>query len=128
MNIEIDASSVNTGNEKRDNHLKSDEMFNVEEYPTITFASNSIEKTEDGYLAKGQLTLMGVTKDVELPFNYFGKQDTPWGFPSAAFAGAIIINKNDYGLTYGGTMLGEDVRIEFSVELNPKPSEESTEE
>ena len=71
---------------------------------------------------------MGTTKEVELPFNYFGKQDTPWGFPSAAFAGAIIINKNDYGLTQGGTMLGEDVRIEFSVELNPRPSEESEEE
>ncbi len=128
MAIEIDASSVNTGNEKRDEHLKSDEMFNVEKYPTITFTSNNIEKTEDGYVAKGQLTLLETTKDVELPFNYFGKQDTPWGFPSAAFAGAIIINKNDYGLTYGGTMLGEEVRIEFSIELNPKPTEEDSAE
>jgi K(+)-stimulated pyrophosphate-energized sodium pump len=125
MNIEIDVNSINTNNEKRDKHLRSDEMFDVAKYPTITFTSNNIEKTEDGYLAKGQLTMMGVTKDVELPFNYFGKQDTPWGFPSAAFAGGIIINKNDFGLTYGGAVLGEEVKIEFSVELNPKTEEEN---
>ena len=131
ISIEIDVNSVNTNNEKRDNHLKGEEMFNTAEYPTITFTSNNIEKVEEGYVAKGQLTMMGVTKDVELPFNYFGKQDTPWGFPSAAVAGAIIINKNDYGLTYGGAMLGEDVKIDFSIELNPKPQpteEEATEE
>ena len=123
MNIEIDVNSVNTGNEKRDSHLKSDEMFHAEKFPTITFSSNNISKTEDGYLAKGNLTMMGVTKEVEFPFNYFGKQDTPWGFPSAAFAGSIIINKNDFGLTYGGGILGEDVKVDFSVELNPKTEE-----
>jgi K(+)-stimulated pyrophosphate-energized sodium pump len=127
INIEIDVASVNTNNEKRDNHLKGEEMFNSAKYPTITFISNNVEKVEEGYLAKGQLTMMGVTKDVELPFTYFGKQDTPWGFPSAAFAGAIIINKNNFGLTYGGAMLGEDVKIDFSIELNPKPTEEKQE-
>jgi len=125
ITIEIDVNSVNTNNEKRDNHLKGEEMFNSAQYPTITFVSNNIEQTKEGYLAKGKITMMGITKDVELPFNYFGKQDTPWGFPSAAFAGAIIINKNDFGLTYGGAMLGEDVKIDFSIELNPKPTEES---
>ncbi len=124
MNITIDVASVNTGNEKRDNHLRSDEMFNVEKFPTITFSSSNISKTEDGYLAKGDLTMMGVTKAVEFPFNYFGKQDTPWGFPSAAFAGSIIVNKNDFGLTYGGGILGEEVNVDFSIELNPKMEEE----
>ncbi len=124
MNITIDVASVNTGNEKRDNHLRSDEMFNVEKFPTITFSSSNISKTEDGYLAKGDLTMMGVTKAVEFPFNYFGKQDTPWGFPSAAFAGSIIVNKNDFGLTYGGGILGEEVKVDFSIELNPKMEEE----
>ncbi|MBL4668079.1 MAG: sodium/proton-translocating pyrophosphatase, partial [Flavobacteriales bacterium] len=127
MSIVIDVNSINTGNQDRDDHLKSDEMFNAEQYPTITFKSEDITKTASGYLAKGQLTVMAVTKDVELPFEYFGKQDTPWGFPSAAFAGEITINKNDYGLTYGGSMLGEDVKIEFAIELNPpKAAEEAT--
>jgi K(+)-stimulated pyrophosphate-energized sodium pump len=123
IEIIIDVNSVHTGNTKRDDHLKSEEMFNVNKYPNITFIANQIEKTESGYVAKGNLTMLETTKEVELAFNYFGKQDTPWGFPSAAFAGGIIINKNDFGLTYGGSMLGEDVQIEFSIELNPKPSE-----
>ncbi|NQX97222.1 MAG: sodium/proton-translocating pyrophosphatase, partial [Flavobacteriales bacterium] len=127
MSIVIDVNSINTGNQDRDDHLKSDEMFNAEQYPTITFKSEDITKTASGYLAKGQLTVMAVTKDVELPFEYFGKQDTPWGFPSAAFAGEITINKNDYGLTYGGSMLGEDVKIDFAIVLNPPyAAEEAT--
>ncbi len=120
MTISIDVNSVNTGNLKRDNHLKGEEMFNVSKYPTITFIANIVTKTEDGYLAKGKLTIMETTKDVEILFNYFGKQDTPWGFPSAAFTGGVTINKNDFGLTYGGEILGEDVKMEFAVELNPK--------
>ncbi|MDG1476464.1 MAG: sodium/proton-translocating pyrophosphatase, partial [Vicingaceae bacterium] len=128
LKIEIDANSVNTNNEKRDDHLRSEEMLNTEKHPMITFLSNSIEKSSTGYIAKGQLTMMGVTKEVELPFEYFGKQDTPWGFPSAAFAGELTINKNDYGLTYGGAMLGEEVTIEFAIEMNPPaPTEEVAE-
>ena len=123
MNITIDVNSVNTGNEKRDKHLKGEEMFNSPKFPTITFTASDITKNVDGYLAKGKLTMMGVTKDVEFPFNYFGKQDTPWGFPSAAFAGNIIINKNDFGLTYGGGILGDEVKVDFSIELNPKQEE-----
>ena len=127
LNIEIDVNSVNTNNEKRDKHLLSDEMFDSAQFPTITFSSKNIEKNESNYIAKGQLTMMGVTKDVELTFDYFGKQDTPWGFPSAAFAGKIVINKNDYGLTYGGAILGDDVTIDFAVEMNPPMPKEPTE-
>ena len=123
MDIEIDVTSVNTGNAKRDKHLKGDEMFDVNKYSTIKFISTDVTKTNEGYVAKGNLTMMGVTKAVEFPFNYFGKQDTPWGFPSAAFAGNIIINKNDFGLTYGGGILGDEVKVDFSVELNPKQEE-----
>jgi polyisoprenoid-binding protein YceI len=129
MKIEIDVNSINTNNQKRDDHLRSDEMFDVAKYPTINFKSEMIEKTATGYVAKGQLTIMGVTKAVELPFEYFGKQDTPWGFPSAAFSGELVINKNDYGLTYGGSMLGEEVTIEFAIEMNPPaPAEETAAE
>jgi polyisoprenoid-binding protein YceI len=129
MQIEIDVNSVNTNNQKRDDHLRGDEMFHVAKYPTINFKSGMIEKTATGYVAKGVLTMMGVSKEVKLPFEYFGKQDTPWGFPSAAFSGELVINKNDYGLTYGGSMLGEDVTIEFAIEMNPPaPAEETAAE
>ena len=123
IEIIMDVNSIYTGNQKRDKHLRSDEMFDVEKYPSIKFVSNNVVKTEEGYVANGKLTMMGVTKDVAFNFVYLGKQDTPWGFPSAAFNGTLTVNKNDFGLTYGGGILGEEVTVDFSFELNPKQEE-----
>ena len=123
IEIIIDVNSIYTGNEKRDKHLRSDEFFDVEKYPTIKFVSNNVVKTEEGYVANGELNMRGVTKDVSFNFVYLGKQDTPWGFPSAAFSGTLTVNKNDFGLTYGGSILGEEVTVEYSFELNPKQEE-----
>ncbi len=123
IEIVMDVNSIYTGNEKRDKHLRSDEFFDVEKYPTIKFVSNNVVKTEEGYTANGTLTMRDVTKDASFNFVYLGKQDTPWGFPSAAFSGKLKVNKNDFGLTYGGSMLGEEVTVEYSFELNPKQEE-----
>lgn len=123
IEISMDAASIYTGNEKRDKHLKSDEFFDIEKYPTLKFVSNDVVKTDDGYAANGKLTIRDITKDVTFNFVYLGQQDTPWGFPSAAFKGSLTINKNDYGLTYGVGILGEKVTVEFSFELNPKEEE-----
>lgn len=127
IEIVMDVNSIYTGNEKRDKHLRSDEMFDAIKYPEIKFSSNNVVKTEEGYVANGTLTMMGVTKDVAFDFVYLGKQDTPWGYPSAAFNGTLKVNKNEFGLTYGGGILGEEVTVDFSFELNPK-QEEVTEE
>ncbi len=121
LNLTIDVNSVYTGTKKRDEHLKSDEFFDVAKYPTIKFTSTAFSKTENGYLVKGNLTIKDITKEVTVPFKYFGKENSPWGVPSAAFAGELTVNRNDYGLTYGKGLLGDDVKIEFSAELNPKP-------
>lgn len=123
IEIVMDVNSIYTGNEKRDKHLRSDEFFDVEKYPTIKFVSNNVVKTKEGYVANGKLTMRDVTKDVSFNFVYLGKQDTPWGFPSAAFSGTLTVNKNDFGLTYGGSILGEEVTVEYSFELNPKQEE-----
>ncbi|MBL1231874.1 MAG: sodium-translocating pyrophosphatase [Flavobacteriales bacterium] len=123
IEIVMDVNSIYTGNEKRDKHLRSDEFFDVEKYPTIKFVSNNVVKTKEGYVANGKLTMRDVTKDVSFNFVYLGKQDTPWGFPSAAFNGTLTVNKNDFGLTYGGSILGEEVTVEYSFELNPKQEE-----
>jgi len=128
IEIIIDVNSIYTGNEKRDKHLRSDEFFDVEKYPTIKFVSNNVVKTEVGYVANGKLTMRDVTKDASYSFVYLGKQDTPWGFPSAAFSGTLTVNKNDFGLTYGGSILGEDVTVGYSFELNPKQEEVVEEE
>lgn len=120
IEISIDVNSIYTGSKKRDDHLKSDEFFDVAKHPTITFNATNIEVKGEEYVANGKLTMMNVTKDVAFTFNYLGQQDTPWGFPSAAFSGKIVLNKNDYGLTYGAGILGDEVTIDFSFELNPK--------
>jgi len=120
MNVTIDVNSINTSNGKRDTHLKSDEYFDTAKYPNITFVSKSMTKTLDGLLVKGDLTIKGVTKEVALPLTYLGKQDTPWGFPSAAFEGSIVVNRIDFTIGESGGMLGDDVTINFAFELNPK--------
>lgn len=125
MDIRIDVNSINTGSEKRDEHLRGEDFFAVDNYPTIQLIAMNIVKTDEGYLIQGDLTVKDVTKAVEIPINYLGKTDTPWGFPSAAFTGEIVINKNDFGITYGQGMLGEEVTISISTELNPKKTAES---
>ena len=123
MNVTIDVASINTSNEKRDTHLKSDEYFDAAKFPNMTFVSKSFDKTSDGMLVKGDLTIKDVTKEIELPLTYLGKQDTPWGFPSAAFEGEITVNRAEFGVGEEGGLLGDDVTVDFSLELNPKKEE-----
>ncbi len=123
MNVTIDVASINTSNEDRDIHLKTDEYFDVAKFPTMTFVSKSVNKTSDGMIVTGDLTIKDVTKEVELPLAYLGKQDTPWGFPSAAFEGKITVNRAEFGVGEAGGLLGNDVTVDFSLELNPKKEE-----
>ena len=123
MNVTIDVASINTSNEKRDTHLKTDEYFDTAKFPTMTFVSKSFNKTSNGMVVTGDLTIKDVTKEVELPLTYLGKQDTPWGFPSAAFEGEITVNRAEFGVGEAGGLLGDDVTVDFSLELNPKKEE-----
>ena len=123
MNVTIDVASINTSNEDRDSHLRTDEYFDTAKFPTMTFVSKSFNKTSDGMVVTGDLTIKDVTKEVELPLIYLGKQDTPWGFPSAAFEGEITINRAEFGVGETGGLLGDDVTVDFSLELNPKKEE-----
>lgn len=88
FNICIDASTVNTGNDKRDAHLRNPDFFEVDKYPTICFESSSVIKTTSGYAAKGKLTIHGITKEVIIPFT----------FSENTFVGSITINRFDYDL------------------------------
>ena len=123
MNITIEVASINTSNEKRDKHLRTDEYFDVAKFPTMTFVSKSFNKTSDGMVVTGDLTIKDVTKEVELPLTYLGKQDTPWGFPSAAFEGEITVSRSEFGVGEKGGLLGDDVTVDFSIEINPKKEE-----
>ncbi len=72
---EIKVGSINTGIERRDNHLKRPDFFDAEKFPEIIFQSNTIKKTEDGYLVNGELTMHGITKSIEIPLEFKGSVD-----------------------------------------------------
>ena len=119
----IKTTSVNTNHEKRDTHLKSPDFFNVEKFPTMTWKMKSFEKQGDKYAAKGDLTLLGVTKEVVLTgtFNGVVPKD-PWGNTRAGFTAEGKINRKDFGMNWskaldnGGLVVGDEVTIKLEIE------------
>lgn len=104
----LDATSINTENQKRDEHLKKEDFFNVEAYPTICFTSSSIIKTDYGYATSGILNMHGVSKTVKIPFT----------FSNATFIGTLNVNRLDYGIgPKGGFMVGKDVEIQIITKI-----------
>lgn len=122
VQVTIQTASIDTGNENRDQHLRSEDFFDAEKYPTITFESSRIEKTDEGHLLHGTLTLHGVSKEIQIPFEFLGAGEDPWGTTRAGFAGSVTIDRKDYGMEWnkaldkGGFMLGEEVEIELEIE------------
>lgn len=129
VDLTIKAASIDTGNENRDNDLRSANFFDVEKFPTITFHSVKVEsKGTDAYDVTGDLTMHGVTKSVHLPvkFNGFAKMGKT---EKAGFEVTSSLNRKEYGITWnrtldqGGLLLGEDVELNIEVEANRKESE-----
>jgi len=121
VDVHIMAASVNTGDDKRDGHLKSPDFFDVQKFSELTFKSTKIGKKGDGFVEYGPLTIHGVTKDVELPFTIAGTIKDGMGKTHLVAQSSITINRKDYGLTWnraveGGVLVGEDVKIDLSVE------------
>ncbi len=119
----IQAKSINTNNEKRDDHLRSDEFFDVANFPTLTFKSTAVEMENDSEgILKGNLTIHGVTKPVEMNLEVLGTVTDPWGNERAGFSAAVKINRKDYGLEYhsvmeaGGLVVGDEVKITLEIE------------
>lgn len=125
ITFEADINSIDTKNEQRDGHLKSPDFFDAANYPKLTFESKSIKKKDDGeYLVTGDLTIKGTKKEITLDAIYNG---TVKGFGGVEVAGFEItgkLNRFDYGLQWnvlteaGGIVVGEEVKIEISTELN----------
>ena len=120
MNISIDVASLSTSNADRDEHVLSSDFLDTANFKTINFVSTSITKVEDHYEAAGQLTMHGVTKDVVLPFSYVGVQESPFkkGLFVTSFVGELKILRTDYGMDYMVGVLGDDITIEISAELD----------
>jgi polyisoprenoid-binding protein YceI len=124
LKAEIDVSSINTNDPKRDEHLRSPDFFDVSKYPTMTFVSRKIQKEDDDeYKLTGDLTIHGVTKEVTLDVTDVSPETSdPWGNIRVGATVKGKLNRKDFGLTWdatletGGVMVGSDVKIEMDIE------------
>lgn len=129
VTVRIETASIDTHEEKRDAHLRSGDFFDVERFPTMTFDSKRIEKTEGGYRLVGDLTIRDVTKEVALDTVFEGTSKDPWGNDRIAFSAATKIQRKDWGLAWnmaletGGVLVGETVEIVLDVEAIQKRAE-----
>ena len=119
VEVRIEAASVNTDVEARDNHLRTDAFFDVAKFPTITFKSTSVKEVAKGRLeVTGDFTLRGVTKRITFPITNAGSQ--PGAKPGTVVAGFIdgtlTIDRQDYGVSYGKGIVGDEVTISLNVE------------
>ena len=116
-------ASIDTNNVDRDNHLKSADFFNAEQYPELDFKSTQIKTSGDDYEITGDLTLHGVTKPVTLQAEYSGLMKDPWGNNKVGLNITGKINRKDFGLNYnaaletGGVLIGENVNLNIELQL-----------
>jgi polyisoprenoid-binding protein YceI len=122
VSVNIKTASINTDVAPRDNDLRSPNYFDVEKFPEMTFQSKSIEKKVDGYLAHGTLTIKGVAKDVDLPFEFKGPVDAGQNRGKVMGAHAsVTVSRLDFGVGKPTPMIGTDVKIELYVEARMAP-------
>nr|WP_319776160.1 YceI family protein [uncultured Sphaerochaeta sp.] len=124
INFTADINSINTSNEKRDAHLKSDDFFAAEKFPKLTFAGKSFTKVDDkNYKLIGDMTIRGTTKEIELNAKFNGIVVDPWGNTRAGFKITGSLNRFDYGLKWnalietGGAVVSNEVDLVINVEL-----------
>jgi len=120
----IDVASVDTGVEDRDNHLRSDDFFNAERFPRMTFRSTKIERdgADDAWKMTGDLTIRDVTRPVTLDVEFVGRGPDAWGKERAGFSAETKISRKDFGVNWnglietGGVVVSDSVRILLEIE------------
>lgn len=123
----IKTSSVDTGVDDRDNHLRSGDFFDAEQFPDMVFKSKRVE-VNGGNAGKliGDLTIRDVTREVALDVEFLGQDNNPWGVPVAGFEASTKINREDFGLTWnaalesGGVLVGKDIQVQLNIQANPE--------
>jgi polyisoprenoid-binding protein YceI len=123
ISFEADVDGITTKNEQRDQHLQAEDFFHAAQFPKITFVSTSVKKDGNDFKVTGDLTLRGVTKSVELDVEFTGIGRDPWGNTKAGFEVKGKVTRKEFGLSFnanldnGGVMLGEDVKLQASVQF-----------
>lgn len=128
VEVSIDTNSINTGVQKRDEHLRSADFFDVAKFPTMTFVSKKVAKAgKDRLKVTGDLTLHGVTKEVVLDVEGPSKESKdPWGNIRKGATATAKINRKDFGLNWnkaletGGVLVGEEITINLEIEMIKK--------
>ncbi len=119
----VDTTSITTNDDKRDGHLRSADFFDVDTYPTMTLRSSGVEQRGGDLVLHGDLTIKGVTRQVELELEFDGVESDPWGGTRAGFTANTEISRKDFGLEWnaalesGGVVVGDKVKIQLDVEL-----------
>jgi polyisoprenoid-binding protein YceI len=128
VEVQIEAASINTRDERRDAHLKSADFLNAEKYPYLVFKSKRVEAI-DAHRGRiiGDLTIRDVAKEVTLDVEYAGQSKSPWGAISAGFEARAKINRKDWGLNWnlaletGGVLVGDEIAVEIELEIVKEP-------
>ncbi|MDF1701929.1 MAG: YceI family protein [Planctomycetota bacterium] len=117
IEIDIDASSIDSNDKERDDHLRGADYFNVEKHPSIGFESTSITMASKGvYRVTGNFTLLGVTKEVTFRMSKIGEGDDPWGGHRIGYEGQLVIKRSEFGMTAMLKGIGDNVYITLGVE------------
>jgi polyisoprenoid-binding protein YceI len=120
--VVIKAASIDTRNEQRDGHLRTNDFLDPEKFPEITFVTTGVEKIdEETYKVSGDLTIKDVTKPISIDFSYEGAAKDPFGNVRVGLEGSVVINRKDYGIVWnasletGGVLVSDKITLEFEV-------------
>jgi polyisoprenoid-binding protein YceI len=123
VEVELDWSTINTGDASRDAHLRSTDFLDIEKHPKLTFRSTGVRHVKgDNWGLDGDLTIGGVTRPVALDLEINGVEQDPWGNTKVGFSATTKVNRDEFGITYnsaletGGVLIGKDINVEIDVE------------
>jgi polyisoprenoid-binding protein YceI len=121
VEVSIVANSIDTGQQQRDDHLRSGDFFESEQYPDITFTSTDVSRDGDDWTITGDLTIKGITHSVAVPFEFTGSAQDPFGNTRIGFEGATTIKRSDWGMSFnaaletGGVLVSDKIKLQFDV-------------
>jgi len=123
---EIVVASIDTDNQKRDDHLRNPDFFDAEKFPSISFKTTRVDGTLPNVTLVGDLTIRGVTKEVSIPVEFVGPITDPWGNERIGFSGDTTINRQDFGVSWsntmdnGGLVVSDEVKLVIEAEAVKK--------
>ena len=123
LSAEVQMASIDTGSADRDGHLRTNDFFDIETYPTMTLTSTGFSQSGGDFAMTADLTIKGVTKSVEFELEFDGVSGDPWGGTRAGFTASTTIDRTEFGVAFnapletGGVLIGDKVKIELDVQL-----------